>query len=154
MITHHLENTSIFSGLSPHDLTVIGGFCVEQSFDDGDVLIHENESENFDIFVLCDGSLEIVSNNSADISNEVVISERDNDLVGEVGWLTRKKRTATVRARGSVHVIRVDGEALQQYVDGNPRSGLYIMRSIALSLSYDLTNADNLLKQILWNNII
>ncbi len=80
-----------------------------------------------------------------------MISREDNDVFGEMAWLTDEARTASVRCVGNVHAVRVDGSSLSEYINNNTDVGYVIMRHIALTLSGRLQGTNALLKQILWN---
>lgn len=148
---YDLENTSLFQDVSHEDLNAIAKFCRREILADGDVIIHENERTGHDLFILCKGMVEVVSNESTTLSGEAVLSPESKELFGEISWLTKSRRTASVRCKGPVEVIRVDGARLDSYMAHNPQAGFAIMRRIAILLSQRLSETDNLLKQILWN---
>jgi CRP-like cAMP-binding protein len=146
-----LNQTELFHDLRESDLKEISKFCARLELQDGEILIQENAKSHFDLFLLCEGYVEIVSNSNAVISNEVVISKNQKELLGEVSWLNNDERTATVRCRGPVEVIRVDGDQLKNYIEKNHEVGYLIMRQIAILLSLRLSATNTVLKQILWN---
>jgi CRP-like cAMP-binding protein len=146
-----LERTNFFHDLSLEQLEEITPFCTLLQLNDGDILIKEGDQGNRDIYHLCSGSVEIVSNDTSIISNEVVLSSEDNELFGEISWLTNGKRTASVRCKGDVEAIRIDGKALMNFLENNPEIGFLIMRRIALIISERMEKTDSLMKQILWN---
>jgi len=153
-VIEELEKVSLFNELSYLQLEAISQFCQLLSLSDGDMLIRESDRNVSDLYLLCAGSVEIVSSATAIISGEVVISKQDKDLFGEMGWLTNAPRTASVRCHGSVQAIRVEGQALTKYLNNHPDVGFIIMRHIALTLSQRLQGTDALLKQILWNTTL
>lgn len=146
-----LKKSFLFEGLDRSTLDDIAIFCTRLHLLGGEVLIQENETKKFDLFILCRGFVEVVSNDSMVTSGEIVISSEDNELFGEISWLTRRKRTATVRCRGDVDAIKIEGAQLRHYLETNPASGYIIMRRIASLLSERLESTNSLLKQILWN---
>lgn len=148
---YDLENTALFQDLSHEDLNAIAKFCRREVLADGDVIIHENERTGHDIFILCKGAVEVVSNQTNMLSGEAVLSPETKELFGEISWLTKSRRTASVRAKGPVEVIRVEGARLDAYMTQHPQAGFAIMRRIATLLSQRLSETDTLLKQILWN---
>lgn len=152
MITEQLRKTDIFEDLTDSELEDIALFCELKEYYDGEVLIAENDNKDHDLYILVSGEVEVVSTAAGATSSEAVISEREKkDLFGEIGWLTNRKRTATVRCSGPVEVICIDGEALHSYIELNPRVGFCIMRQIAIMLSHNLAETSDLLKQLLWN---
>lgn len=149
---YDLEQTTLFKDVDFKELEDIAQFCSIHTYGEGDFVLEEHQGRgHFDLFVLRRGQVEVVSNNSKSISGEVVLSREDKELFGEVSWLTKKRRTASVRCRTPVEVIRIDGEMLDDYIAAHPRAGLAIMRHIAQMLAERLSATDNLLKQILWN---
>ena len=150
MITD-LEQTNFFRDVSLEQLEEIAPFCKLLQLSDGEIMIQEGEKGGNDLFHLLSGSVEIVSNNTSILSNEVVLSREDKELFGEISWLTNCKRTASVRCRGPVEAIRIDGRALMEFLEKNPEIGFLAMRRVALIMSERIEETDDLMKQILWN---
>lgn len=152
-ILYELEHTTLFKDVDFKELGRIAQFCTLHTYGEGDFLLEEHKGRgDFDLFVLRSGTVEVVSNNSSWVSGEVVLSSQDKELFGEISWLTKKKRTASVRCRSAAEVIRIDGAQLEAFIEANPKAGLTIMRHVALMLGERLSETDNLLKQILWNS--
>jgi CRP-like cAMP-binding protein len=151
---NELATTYLFNTLDYDVLADVSTFSSRLHLLDGEVLIHENETENFDLFVLCAGSVEIISSSSPAVSGDVVISNKDMEVFGEISWITRRRRTATVRCRGEVDAVRIDGRAFMDYLESHPRVGFVVIRKVAELLSQRLVATDTLLKQILWNSTL
>jgi CRP-like cAMP-binding protein len=149
-----LVNTSLFDELSFEHISNIAKFCTQLCYGDGDILISENDTDHYDIFVLIDGQLEILTCGNTLTSDEVVLSKHEKSVFGEISWLNKSKRTATLRCHGEVDVIRINGEKFDQYMEENPVIGFSVMRKLAVLLSKRLEQTDVLLKQILWNTKI
>lgn len=147
-----LLRTYLFKDIEYVALNDIVRFSKRLELTDGDVLIYENELENFDVFVLCSGSVEIISSSSPSVSGDVVISKLDMEIFGEISWVTRRKRTATVRCRGEVEAIRIDGKVFMRYLEEHHKVGFEVMRKISMLLAERMVATDTLLKQILWNS--
>lgn len=154
MLIDQLNESSLFNQLETSVLVDIATFSEKIELDDGEVLLRENDPENNDIYLLLSGSLEIISNCDENISSEVAISVHEKDIFGEISWLTGQKRTASVRAHGPCHIIRIDGPKLHHFIDQNPTTGCMILKSVALILSDRVKASNTLIKQILWNNQI
>ena len=149
-----LEYVEVFKHLDGPALREMATFSTKLELMDGEILISENDSAPFDLFVLCKGRIEIISNGSGITSGEVTLSKQDKEIYGEVSWLTGRKRTATIRCHGPVEVIRIDGQQLLAYLQQNPQAGFVIMQAVATMLADSVSQTDQLLKQILWNGII
>ncbi len=154
IIGETLLKLELFEDLSADEIDEISLFSKMHHLDDGTLLIQENDVDRFDLYVLCNGSLEVVSRNSEITSAEVVISKDEKEIFGEIGWLCQKKRTADVRCYGPVKVIQIDGERLRKLVQQNPRVGYNIMRRTAVMVAESLAQTSGLLKQVLWANNI
>lgn len=146
-----LEQTDFFRDLSLEQIEEISPFCKLLQLNDGEIMIQERDTGGNDLFHLLSGSVEIVSNDTSILSNEVVLSKEDKALFGEISWLTDCKRTASVRCRGPVEAICIDGKALMSFLEKNPEIGFLIMRRVAIIISERIEETDSLMKQILWN---
>lgn len=146
-----LGKVSVFQELSDENLSKIAEFCTELTLSEGEILISERDSGSSDLFALCKGSVEIVSNSTTLTSNEVTLSRLDKDIFGEVGWLCEGHRSATVKSVDGIEVIRIDGKKFKQYIFENPEVGLSLIYKIAQTLAERLSDTDSLLKQVLWN---
>jgi CRP-like cAMP-binding protein len=146
-----LMESDLFSDTDIDALDDITKFCQRRECDDGDVLIEENTSGNFDLFILCEGNVEVISNSTGSASSEVVISSQEKNLLGEISWLLRMRRTATVRCIGESTIIQIDGDKLMAYFEANKEIGYYFMKKIATLLAHRMSKTDELLKQLLWN---
>jgi CRP-like cAMP-binding protein len=132
MMIADLLSAQLFREVPYQDVDMVSRFSQRVVMDDGEFLIREDERD-FDLFILLRGSVEIVSNERVAISEECVLSRNHKELLGEIGWLTQRRRTAAVRCRGTVEAIRIDGVALSQYLMDNPKVGLrrYAQRCLA-----------------------
>jgi len=151
MIIDHLAESHIFSQLGIEDLETIAKFAEFKRLDDNYLLIKEGSEDDFSIYILVSGALEIVSSRDENISSEVVISHQEKDLFGEIAWVTREKRIASVRTHGAAEIIRINGEWLDSFIDDNPKVGCKILRNVSMALCQRIKGNNTLIKQILWN---
>lgn len=149
-----LEGVSLFKELSIGQLEEVSQFCTLLNLSDGDMLIKESDRNAADLYLLCNGSVEIVSSGTQVTSGEVVISKEDKDVFGEMSWLTNAPRTASVRCHGAVQAVRVDGTALSEYLNSHAELGYVMMKQVAQTLAQRMQGTDALLKQILWNTTL
>jgi len=147
-----LDNVSLFMDLDAESMEDISKFCTKFTLMDGEDLISENENASYDIYVLCDGNVEIITSGSGVTSQEISLSEQDKEIFGEISWLLNGKRTATIRCQGEVEAIHIDGAQFMRYLETHPQAGFLIMRRVSIILAQRLNKTNGLLKQILWNN--
>ena len=106
-----LESISLFQDLSAQQLEEVGQFCTSLSLSDGDMLIRESERNDPDLYLLCNGCVEIVSRSAPITSGEVVISKEDKDVFGEMAW--RHAQRPRVRIQLS-HLVVHQNERFRQ----------------------------------------
>lgn len=148
-----LGRTEFLSDLDITTLADISTFSTYLSLHQGDILMSENDKSNNAIYLLCSGDVEVLSNRSGITSGEVVLSNKDTEIFGEMRWLKpHGGRTATVRCKSDVKVIEIDGDKLMGYLEHNSKAGFLLMRRIANILANRMRNTDVLLKQLLWNS--
>lgn len=153
-IANDLTPVYVFRDLDYEVLEDIAQFSTKLHYFAGDDLISERHGSIADVYVLCNGLVEIISSSSGITSEEVSLSPQDKEIFGEISWLTRRNRTATIRCLGEVDAICINGDQFMRYLDSNPQVGFSVMKNIALLLADRLNQADSLLKQILWNTNI
>ncbi len=152
MIIDQLKLTRLFSGLSLLQLEEVARYCTYHILDDGDIVMNEKDWDNFDIFIICKGYLEIVSSASKQISDEVVISTKGKGILGEMAWLTKAPRTATIRSHGPAELIQINGKALEAYLENNTQAGYHFMKQLAIQISENTRETSDVLKQLLWRD--
>jgi len=153
MMIEMLGRTEFLSDLDISTLADISTFSTFLSLQPGDTIMSENDKNSNSIYLLCSGDVEVLSNRSSITSGEVVLSNKDTEIFGEMRWLKKQGgRTATVRCKSDVQVIEIDGDQLMNYLEHNNAAGFLIMRRIANILANRMRNTDVLLKQLLWNS--
>jgi len=148
-----LEASSLFSELDVKSITDIAKFSHYKIYQPGDILITENQNNSHDLFIIRSGNIEIVTNSKDFISEEIPISRQDREIIGEISWLTRQKRSATIRCSSEVEAVCIDGDKLEAYLESRPVAGHAVMKQIARFLANRLNQSNILLKQILWNGL-
>lgn len=149
-----LDQVQLFKDVEAQALEEISAFCTHLELEDGETFISENDPRSRDLFILCNGRVEILTNSAGITSSESTISEQDKELFGEISWITGRKRTASVRCVGEVEAIRIDGEQFMDYLETHPETGFKVMRAVTRLVADSLGQTDQLLKQILWNTPI
>ena len=141
----------LFAKVNIHHLQYIACYCQPLVLNEGDIVISETESPNQDLYALLSGQVEVLFQETGATSSEIVISNEDTVILGEISWLCKGARTATVRCTSDVETIRIDGAQLANYLEQNPDAGFPIMYHVSQLLAKRLISSDTLLKQLLWN---
>lgn len=91
----------------------------------GDLLCQLGESSYY-TFVLLNGTI-VVERNGAEIGRE----NREGTFIGEITALTGSKRTATLRALGTVWVLVFNPADLESFITENAAASLRLIKSLA-----------------------
>ncbi|MBF0179593.1 MAG: cyclic nucleotide-binding domain-containing protein [Magnetococcales bacterium] len=79
---------------------------------DGEVIIHENDTTDFSLYILIKGSVYI---RNEDYPGKVITQLDEGAVIGEASFLASRPRTASVIAKGKVTVFRIDREAMRKF---------------------------------------
>ena len=115
----------LFAGLSRRELARIEKASEQTSFRRGDLLMREGDRGD-DMYVLLSGSAEVLRKDARG-AEYVVGDVAPGDLVGELGAIERRRRTATVRASEPCRVMVVPGALLRS----EPRLLINVARAMS-----------------------
>ncbi len=120
-----LREVPIFSGLSPEDLERIAEIAEEQLFLDKALLCREGEPGQT-LFVIASGNVDVIKKFG---DTETVLATRTNgEFVGEMAILETAPRSATLRARGGVRTLVIDGNAFNAILLDRPQVAVSVLR--------------------------
>lgn len=123
-----LREVPIFSGLSPEDLERIAEIAEEQLFLDKSYLCHEGEPGHT-LFVIASGNVDVIKKVG---DREQVLATRTNgQFVGEMAILEAAPRSATLRARGGVRTMVIDGEAFNAILLDRPQVAVSVLQNMS-----------------------
>jgi len=142
-----LVNFDLFKGLTPGELSEVLAMGEEVSVEKGARIIEES-SPSSDLFVLLDGKVvvefEITDYDSEKTETLQLVSLKEGDIVGEIAFLERHNRTASVTAAEPTRVLKFSGAKLHELFGRNNLLGYLIMQNLALIL-IDRIKRSNLL---------
>jgi len=97
-----------------------------------DFIIKESANED-DFFCLIEGSVSIWKGDINDPSNMVKVGSFDTKgaYFGEMGWLLKEKRTASIIADTLTQVLKFPGNMLPLMIQKHPKLGLKICTALA-----------------------
>ena len=140
-LTEIVRRIPIFKGLDDHQFESMLAACHECTFDEGTVVFTEGDPST-DMYIIMSGSFQVRSLTGAEIA---VIG--DTGIVGEMGVLTERPRSATVVAYRPTRALRIGHDALHQLIEKDSDMGLVVYRNITHILSDRLRDNNIVLEQ-------
>lgn len=123
-VTDHLAAVPLFTACSKKELGRIAKAATEMTFDDGAVLMHQDESAR-EAFILTEGTVVVRRN------NRKVAELGPGTFLGELGLLDRGPRTATVVADGPVEALVLGPREFAGLLDDVPSISHKLLRALA-----------------------
>jgi len=109
-IEEYLSRVPIFKTLSENEIEELARSCEIRSFDTGEILIREGDSDS-SLFVISSGVVSIIKKDGK--GQHIELSRLGNsECFGEMSLLTGEPRSATAKAITYVEAIKVPKEAL------------------------------------------
>lgn len=144
-----LNNVKLFQGIPNKKLAQIAKFSEEIILSDGDIIFSEGEKDDGAIYITVSGNLEVFSTTSTGQgqTRELLYMYSKHVVIGEIGWILKEPRTASMRVRGDTAVlIKIDGNLLDGYLEANPDVGYLISRRLMNDLASKLKNNNVMMK--------
>ncbi len=130
--TECLRKIPLFAKLEPSKLKLLAFTSEYLTFEDGDVLFCVGDPADC-AYVVMSGEVEILAQTEA--GDIVAGTLGDNQLFGELALLNSAPRSATLRAKGRLEVLRITDEMFLQLVTENPDVALEVMRQLSDKLA-------------------
>ncbi len=124
-----LGRVPLFSKLEASKLKLIAFTSEQLQLNDGDFLFHYNDPSD-SIYLILEGTLEIVAEHD-DGRIDVIVERKKNEIIGEMGVISNAPRSASIRAKGSVTVLKIEADAFLALLSENPSMSLYVMRELS-----------------------
>lgn len=148
-----LSITEIFDNLNPSQLELVASVCELTTYNQGEVLLKENESST-ELYVIARGGVEILMNPSfvgaeQDKYEPVALTElRQGQVFGEVALVDEGIRSATARvSQDNTTLLRIQRDRLMSLCDNYPDLGYKIMKNVAADLAFKIRNTDLTVRQ-------
>jgi CRP-like cAMP-binding protein len=137
-----LGATGLFGGLDAQALEEIAEFCQPLHLADGGLLIAEGRPQTPDLYLLIEGEFDVITRHPDKPDERMTLGNLDYEVVGEIAWLTGATRSATVRCRGDLVALRVEGPRLMAYLEAHREVGFEVMRRMMRALAQKLIDAN------------
>lgn len=123
-VTDHLAQVPLFTACSKKELGRIARATTEMSFDDGTVLMHQDDTAR-EAFILTEGTVTVKRN------GRKVAELGPGAFLGELGLLDHGPRTATVEANGPVEALVLGPREFAGLLDDVPSISHKLLRALA-----------------------
>jgi CRP-like cAMP-binding protein len=150
-----LATTEIFDNFSEAQLTLVAALCTATTYNQGHILLSENEQSD-EMYVIGRGGVEVLVNPGT-VGNEaahqkmepVVLTElRQGQVVGEVALVDQGVRSASIRiSRDDTLLLRLRRDQLMRLCETYPVLGYKLMKNLAAELATKIRNTDWLVRQ-------
>jgi len=124
---HHTEllgNIGLFESLTDDDLRSLSNRLEESDYDEGQVVFKQGDSGD-SLFIVEDGAVEISYGEGK--SRVVLASLFPGQYFGELSLFDGSPRSATATATKRSRLVRLDRDALVDFVNKNPQAALRII---------------------------
>jgi CRP-like cAMP-binding protein len=125
------RDIDLFSFMSDQQLHDVARLMSERWFDDGTMIAHEGDLAR-ELFLIVEGEVEVLREGKSDGRLWVA---RAGEAVGELGALAEVPRTASLRARGHVKTLTMEGDHLWRLLGANRDLAEGVIRFLATKLA-------------------
>lgn len=142
--SNFLSKVPLFQELEPSRLKLLAFTSEMVNFQNGEVLFKAGEPGNC-AYVIMDGEVEILS--SADDAAVVGVLHI-NQIFGELALLNDEPRSATLRAKGDLKVMRISESLFMQLIRESPGLALNVVRQLSQKLAISHQQVEQLREQL------
>ncbi|MDX1432060.1 MAG: serine/threonine-protein kinase [Gammaproteobacteria bacterium] len=105
-----IKNLGFFKGFSDEDIWELARSCTWQVYEQDKVIVNEGE-EDHSFYIMVSGVAEVMKNGTR------LHGLQEGDCFGEMGFLTKSRRSASVVAKTDVTVIKVNENTIDRAQD-------------------------------------
>jgi len=135
-----LDKLDLFASLNPMELQEIMKIANKVFFHKGDI-ITDRDNKTRDVFVLVDGSVDIVS-----LKGVPLYRVSKGEVFGELAMISTIKRSAVAVAREESWVVVLNMNHLEHLGEEYPDIYTKVTKNLVLSLGVKLTRANKLIE--------
>src|SRR5512136_1300444 len=130
-----LRRYPFFALLDEQQLAAVAMIAQEKSYPKGALLVKENTNATC-LALLIEGDVDLIYSGGGEgaITNALVGSIAPGEPYGVSSLIEPYRYTATVKATMPVKVIEMDGCALREMVEKDPKLGYVMMRNVAIAV--------------------
>lgn len=133
-----LRKVPLFAKLEPSRLKLMAFTSQYLTYEDGELVFREGDVADA-VFVILEGEAEIVVETRT--GNLRVGMLGKDELFGELALINNTQRSATIRARGHLQVLRIAGDMFLKLLADSPEVALAVMRQLSQKLARAIPRA-------------
>ena len=123
-----LRSNPLFSKLDQAKLKLLAFASEYQTFKDGEVLFNAGEPSDCAYLINEGEAIVVVEKDGSEI---IINTLGRHEVFGEMGIFRNSARSATIKAKGDLSVMRIDGDMFLSLVTENPDAALGVMRLLS-----------------------
>ncbi len=128
-LNNFLRQFTLFSAMTAKELKTWLGYLEKSSYVDGQYIFYEgDEPDNF--YIIIEGNVEVIK--EKDGEEEVIATLAEGRFFGELALLTKKVRTASIRAKGNLTVCKLSKEKFDKLLSKSEKLKEKIFNVISL----------------------
>ncbi|MEE8392752.1 MAG: Crp/Fnr family transcriptional regulator [Rhodospirillales bacterium] len=136
-----LRGIPLFSKLDSSKLKLLAFASQYLTYDDGEALFHVGDTADC-AYLIDEGEAVILAENE-DREIEVGVLGR-HEIFGEMAIFRSSPRIATIRAKGCLKVMRIEGDMFLSMVTENPDVALEVMRALSDKIALALESYEKM----------
>ncbi|MEH6822985.1 MAG: Crp/Fnr family transcriptional regulator [Motiliproteus sp.] len=130
-----LRSIPMLSKLDSSKLKLLAFTSRLVEYRDGEYLFRKKDPADC-VYLIMSGKAEVVSDPaSPEDESQVTLVRTEGELIGEMAVLSRQERTASVRAKGTLSVLCMEGDMFVQLLASNSDAALDVMRQLSDKLA-------------------
>lgn len=123
-----LQNIYLFKDLNPKELEIVNSVAKVEDHAAGDEIFLEGDNAQA-LYVVKMGTVNVQHNGKESRVNVATLGTGSH--FGEIAFLDKEKRSASVVATEKTQIIHIDFNELHKVLDANPAMALKVYRSMA-----------------------
>ncbi len=151
-----LKESDLFYNLTDNQLELVESLCQERTFAAGETIIEENSHDN-ELYLIINGSVDIVLNRSLISSNpqatsspDVIATLRRGQCFGEMALVDEGIRSAgAVAADRDTRALTIARKKFLLLCNTYPEVGYKVMYNLAAELALKIRGADLKIREVL-----
>jgi CRP-like cAMP-binding protein len=128
-----LRKIPMFSKVETSKLKLLAFTSERIAYGDGELMFRQNDPAD-SVYLIIEGQAQVLVEIDAGEGEEAII-RGENELIGEMAVISKKNRTASVRAHGPLTVLRIEDDIFIQLLTCNPDVALDVMRQLSDKLA-------------------